>query len=174
MVSSYADILAPVGAVAINVACQIIVYRLFSKVGFVASLVIGFLAGLIAVALSVVSLHAGSDLELSIVLGGGFLTYAALSYCFFGFANLGESAIRIRLLRELAARPDGMTGDLIRSGYNDERVLALRLDRLLSGGQIRLRDGRYRVSGTLIRLLTAMIVTWKLVALGKRSEFDRQ
>ena len=77
------------------------------------------------------------------------LTYLSLAYFYvFGFYNLGESARRIRLLIELRSAGDrGMTLDEILAVYNARMIVEARLQRLLSGGQVVEREGRYFFSG---------------------------
>lgn len=102
------------------------------------------------------------------------VSYLCLVYCyFFGFFNLGESARRVRLLIELyLAGERGMTLEEILSAYNARMIVAARLDRLLSSGQIIEKDGRYFVGKPIMLYLAKALVLMKVLFLGGKSEFD--
>lgn len=65
-----------------------------------------------------------------------------------GWFNLGETARRIRLLRELALAPQRtMTADEVLRVYNADMIVTARLGRLVSSGQLRLDGERYKLNG---------------------------
>ena len=101
------------------------------------------------------------------------LTYLSLAYFYgFGFYNLGESARRIRLLIELRGSGDrGMTLDEILAVYNARMIVEARLQRLLSGGQVVEREGRYFVGRPLMLYGAKALVLLKLLFLRAKSEF---
>lgn len=101
-------------------------------------------------------------------------TYFTLVYCYLaGMFNPGESARRIRLLIELrTAGARGMTLDEIVSVYNAHAIIRARLDRLLAGGQIVEHDGRYFVGRRLMLTLAKVMVVFKVVLLGAKTEFE--
>jgi len=98
--------------------------------------------------------------------------YASLSYCYFSFITMGETARRVRLLCELYDAPDGLTREGILKRYNAEEVINIRLDRLLNNGQIILRDGRFYIGSPVVLFISKIIVFLKLIILGRRSEFE--
>jgi hypothetical protein len=109
------------------------------------------------------------------VLWGGvtnFLIYAALGYCYFHFINLGETARRIRILRELYEAPDGLPLEGILERYNAKHIVEMRLRRLIHNGQIVERDGRYYIGSPVMLLIARSITLLKVVILKKKSEFD--
>ena len=69
-------------------------------------------------------------------------TYAALSYCYFGVANLGHTSIRIRLYDEIASR-NGMSVQEIEEIYSEKTFAEMRLQRRLENGDIIERNSRY-------------------------------
>ena len=101
------------------------------------------------------------------------LTYLLLAYCYvIGFFNLGESARRIRLLIELhGAGNRGMTLDEILAAYNARMIVEARLGRLLTGGQIVERGGRFVSKRSPLLYIAKMLVLLKILFLGARSEF---
>ena len=100
------------------------------------------------------------------------LAYLFLAYCYIiGFFNLGESARRIRLLIELhGAGKRGMTLDEILAAYNARMIVEARLGRLLTGGQILERGGRYVSKRSPMLYIAKMLVLLKILFLGVRSE----
>lgn len=105
--------------------------------------------------------------------GVWLLTYLFLAYCYvIGFFNLGESARRIRLLIELhGAGARGMTLDEILAAYNARMIVEARLGRLLTGGQISERGGRYHSKRSAMLYVAKLLVLLKILLLGARSEF---
>jgi hypothetical protein len=101
------------------------------------------------------------------------LTYLSLVYWYvFGFFNLGESARRIRLLVELrAAGKQGLTLAEVLTAYNARMIVDARVDRLLAGGQMVERDGRYFIGKPVMLYGAKALVLLKLVFLGAPSEF---
>nr|MBI3612136.1 hypothetical protein [Nitrospirota bacterium] len=101
------------------------------------------------------------------------LTYLSFAYFYvFGFYNLGESARRIRLLIELyGAGERGMTLDELLTAYNARMIVEVRLERLLTGGQIVRRKDRYFVAHPHMLYGAKALVLLKRLYLGANSEF---
>lgn len=67
--------------------------------------------------------------------------------------GMGEAAIRIRLLRELLARPSHMaTLNEIMANYNAEKVLEYRLARLVGSGHLTFDGKFYSIKNTILIL----------------------
>lgn len=58
-----------------------------------------------------------------------------------------ETSVRMRLVREMAASPDGISMAELLRRYNTQTIVALRLRRLMGSGDIVEKDGFYRVAG---------------------------
>lgn len=98
-------------------------------------------------------------------------SYAALGYCYFHFINLGETARRIRLVRELAeAGPSGLTKEELLSRYNSGELVEARLGRLLSNSQVVEKYGRYYLGGPALLLMARALLLLKKLILGRTSE----
>ena len=99
-------------------------------------------------------------------------TYVLLAYCYvIGFFNLGESARRIRLLIDLhQAGRRGLTLEEILSTYNARMIVELRLQRMVTGGQIRQQDGVYYTRSRLMLTCARLLVWLKIAFLGSRGE----
>ena len=88
-----------------------------------------------------------------------FASYACFSYVYFHLFNMSETARRIRIL--VQGRESGTLPDREMSAqYTPEAMIALRLNRLVSLRELRIRDGRYLLEkrGLLGLLLPARMV----------------
>lgn len=101
------------------------------------------------------------------------LAYLALAYCYvFGFYNLGESARRIRLLVELSgAGNKGLTLEELLAVYNARMIVEARLGRLLTGGQVVERGGRYFSKRSPMLYIAKTLSFMKVLFLGAPTEF---
>ncbi len=152
--------LSPAAGLAVNCAAQVLACRL--GCGLLRSIYLGFAAGGAACAL--ISGH-GADLLAALV------TYAALGYCYFHFLNLGETARRVRLVRELAeAGPAGLTRRELLARYNAVMMVRARLDRLIKNSQVSERDGRYYAGKPGILYAAKALSAMKALLLGRGRE----
>jgi hypothetical protein len=99
-------------------------------------------------------------------------SYSALGYCYFHFVNLGETARRIRLLRELSESKNGLSVNEILERYNAKEIIENRLNRLLKSGQVVYKNNRYYIGKPVMLFMSKMILFAKRFILGKSSEFD--
>jgi len=84
------------------------------------------------------------------------LASVAFAFNYFCFVNLAITSLRIRLLGELARAGGCLPERALLARYDTADVIALRIERLVQGGHIVHRDGRY-FSGRLHFLLVARI-----------------
>ena len=106
--------------------------------------------------------------QLSMVM----VTYFALGYCYFHFINLGETARRIRILRELQESKNGLTLEGILKRYNALAIINVRLQRMISNKQIVLQAGRYYIGSPLMLYMAKTLIFFKWVLLRRRSELQ--
>ena len=130
------------------------------------------LASVVILEISIFSFVPVSGKEILFRATANLLIYAALGYCDVHFINLGETARRIRILRELYETPEGLSQEEILKHYNAKHVVDMRLRRLLGNGQIIERQGRYYIGSPVMLFIAKSITALKFVILGKRSEFD--
>jgi len=170
-----ANVLVPILGLAANVLSQLICVRIFPKLGILRSVFIGFATGGTGVFLSEVYLftqfktQAADALSL---LAANMIIYFSLGYCYFHFINLGITARRIRILRELHASGEGLSLNELLEKYNAGDMIDRRVERLLNSGQIICRDGKYHTGKPAMLLMSLIIVAMKRFILGKKSEFD--
>jgi hypothetical protein len=88
-----------------------------------------------------------------------FLTYNALAYSFFHVFNMSDTARRIKILSEIRAAGSLRTSSL-RSSYSSEEMLANRIERLLSSGQIRRSGSGYVLGSRLLYYAAKAVDLW--------------
>lgn len=169
---NYFHILIPLIAISGNISAQMFLYKYLPGKKLLKSEYSGFLCGVIVLAVCQALVYGEPAVERLSLICVNLIIYFCLSYCYFHFINLGETARRIRLLRELYDSGQGLNKEEILSRYNAEEVIDLRMRRLLNNRQIILRAGRYYVGSPVMLLISRAIVLMKLVVLGKKSEFE--
>jgi hypothetical protein len=115
------------------------------------------------------SLLIGNNLVDMVAVGSmNVVCYLALAFGYFNFINLNIASLRIRMLQELAESGGSMAADDLTALYDVDSVIALRIDRLVAGGHLIERDGRY-YSGKRKFLIVGRIFDFlRLVILGGR------
>jgi hypothetical protein len=167
--------ITPVIALLLNVTIQVVGFHFIGRLSLLRSIVIGFITGIIFTLIFSFYLFPSVRLWTSgqlWILFTNLLIFIALGYGYFHFVNLGETARRIRLLREIYGEAGGITKEELVRRYNGKTMLELRLNRLLSKGQIVIRDNRYFIHSRLMLFISRIIVNLKWIIIGKKSEFD--
>jgi len=154
------DFLAPIAGLLGNCLLHIFFFRSFLRGRMFLSLVSGFLAGVSCIIFFSIAANVGFQVTVE-----NLLTYILLSYCYFHFVNLGETARRVRLLRELKVSGCGLTLEEIRSRYNADEILSRRLDRLIKNGQVVLKEERYFIAKPIMLSIAKTIVFLKRLLL---------
>lgn len=165
----------PIIGLLINVLIQVGGVRYRSNFTLLKSIIAGFFAGFVSIMMLECFLFSSAPVSGKEVLSGAIahlIIYSALGYCYFHFINLGETARRIRILREIYEAQDSLSLPEILQRYNAKHVVDLRMRRLLGNGQIVERQGRYYIGSPVMLWIAKSITLLKLLVLGKRSEFD--
>lgn len=166
----------PVACLVINILSQVLCVRCFSKIGLLKSVFIGFVLGFLGLVLSMAFFYPEISLSIEERLADfavQAITYAAFGYCYFHFLNLGETARRIRILRELSESNGGLTREQLLERYNAGEIIERRLTRLLGNGQILRKSDAYYIGSPVVLLMAKALVFLKFILLGKKSEFDK-
>lgn len=71
------------------------------------------------------------------------LTYTALGWCYFHFVNLGIASLRIRVLEEISEAGGVLHASELKHRYDDNQMARTRLQRLVAGGHLVCREGRF-------------------------------
>lgn len=171
----YGSLLSPVMALGVNVIAQVMLARARKGAQFLRSIIEGCLSGAVALLVLEIILLAWRGVSADTVVFSLLVnapTYAALSFCYFALANLGQTAIRVRIYAELLASPGGMSTQEIERRYDPETFVAVRLRRLIEGGDLIEKNGGYFLARKRLVFAANLMVAAKLILLGKRSEFD--
>ena len=139
-------LVVPFLGLAINAAVQTAGVRIVPDLALLKWMQVGFLAGLAAVGTWEAMLLSWTVPEtggtsIAIAVSDAVL-YAVLSYCYFHFVNLGGTARRVRIMREIHLSDGGLTLTQTLARYNAQEIVEKRLDRLLNNGQVDEIDGR--------------------------------
>lgn len=172
MVYNYLRIFLPIIGLASNVLVQICIARYIPKTGLMKSIFLGFFAGFLTFVLlecHICSAQAFANKEAISVFIVHSIAYIFLSYGYFHFINLGETARRIRILRELNNSNNGLTLEEILRRYNARTIVDVRITRLVNNRQIVVKNGRYHIGKPIMLLAAKFLMVLKFVLLGKKA-----
>lgn len=165
----------PIVGLTVNVILQVVSFRFYSKLSMLKSIILGFVAGFLVVLISDFILFSRDNMTIWHIIGiflANLLTYVALGYCYFHFINLGETARRVRILREIYDSKDGLSIEEVLARYNAKDIIQLRMNRLLVNAQVILDRGKYTIGNPMMLYITRIILLLKLIVIGEKSEFD--
>lgn len=172
--SDYLLALSPLIGLALNSLSLVMIYRSRPALGLLRSEYLCFAIGALAVvAVNLFLMYIDPERQLQNIIGHGLLTffsYSALGYCHFHFVNLGETARRIRLQREIYRAGGSLSHNELLLRYNAREIVDKRISRLIHSGQIIANDGRYFIGNRTVVMIAQFIVGLKVLLLGKNSE----
>jgi hypothetical protein len=172
MTDGWSALLICTVATAVNVVAQIVMHR--ATQGYVRSFLVGFATGLVVLLAGEtlrLSSRPSSSLEAVVVIAADGLLYACGVFLYFGVVNVGESSIRVRLLRELSKSAGPTSEKELLLSYNDGSILRIRLGRMVRNGQVSLEGARYRLQSRPLAHIAAVVFGLKILVLGRSSEF---
>lgn len=158
--------LIPLAVALVNVAVQIAASRARPTFGIYITQLIGIACALPVFGLLTWALWDAPD------AGGRALANAGIYFCFcyvyFHFNNMGETARRVRLLREMsvAARPLSLPEILERYGAGE--VLGRRLVRLLDAGQVVQSGDRLFIANRSVSAMASAVNLAHRIVFGSR------
>lgn len=161
----YLEVLNPAIGLSISVLAQILSYKYIAKRGLLKSFLFGFFAGF----LSIISLGLNTSIGILIT---NTISYAALGYCYFHFINLGETARRIRILREICDSREGLPMEEILKKYNAKEIVEKRINRLLNNNQIICKDEKYYTGSRTMLWMAKIIMAMKIILLQRNNEVN--
>lgn len=169
------NLLIPIFSVLVNLIVQVLAFRHWKGSNYFLSIVLGFVAGLVAfVIMEVLFLRQtfSTDQLLTAFLVNAPI-YVCLAYCFYSFVQLGQTSIRIRLYAEIASTPGGLGVKEVASEYSDDSLVAVRIHRLVESGDLIEMNGAFFVGRGRLPLIGNILFSAKRFLLGKTSEFDQ-
>ena len=168
-------IFSPIFGLFLSAVIQILGCRYLKTLGVLKSVFLGFVCGILCLFVIEAAFLWSANRNRMDVLGEvlvNTITYGALGYCYFHFINLGETARRIRIIRELYDSKTALSMDEILNRYSSKTVIEKRINRLLHNGQIVYRHSRYFIGNLTMIRISKIILFMKYGLLGKKSEFD--
>lgn len=171
MTVDYWLLAAPLAGSAANVISQIMLARMLSGERLVLVIVAAFCAGLLATGAMIGFALSMADLPTSDALGlaaSALIVYCAAGFVLFALVNLGETSLRIRMMRTLLDNPGGITRDDLIASYDDRALITVRLQRLQDNTQARVVDEIYYSRPSLFFFGAAVIRLLQRIVYGKR------
>lgn len=166
------QIIIPIACILINVSAQIASFRYMRRFGLLKSIYFGFAAGILVLfvyefmGLVHRTFLLADYVSLFIV---NLVIYFTLSYCYFHFINLGQTARRIRILRELHDSRSGLSMAEILERYNAGEIVKKRICRMLNNNQIIFKNGRYLIRYSALLFMAKAVSLMKLILTGRQS-----
>jgi hypothetical protein len=164
----------PIGVALTALGIAVVVDVLVSRMGaarpaaYGASLLSGVVVAVVD--LCVAALHGREETAGAVV---ALLLYASWWFVYLNFAQAFDSSLRIRLLLLIRENGGRLSRAELARQFSDERMIQVRLERLLQGGYLLERDGRLFVVSARLRLLARFFRFLKFAMLGRRSEFEQ-
>jgi hypothetical protein len=91
-----------------------------------------------------------------------FVVFAALSVFYIDLINIAETSLHMHMLLELAWSGGTSVAEMVER-YSAERMIATRLERLTSLGQVRVEQGRYRIADRSTLRVARLVDAWRMV-----------
>jgi hypothetical protein len=167
-------LLVPYFALAVNALAFLCHSRIAVNARFLSRISIGFTFGsVVLVGFQVLSLTKPSLFtdRNAWVVAREWITYAPLAFCFYCFAQLGESSVRVRIFSELINNPKGLKKEDITRIYNEKAMIQFRIDRLTHSGDLKCDQGVFTIGRMRLVLVSTIIFGLKRLFLQKDSEF---
>lgn len=175
MLYEHLHVFNPVIGLVINVSLQILIIRLILPDEVVKSFLISFAIGLImllTVEAYTYFAMVKSAADYISILAVNIVAYFALGYCYSSFLGFGESSIRTRILKELHNSESGLSEKELTERYNTKNMFENRIKRLIDNKQLILQNGKFHIKSNFLASVAKAIVLFKLLIIGKKSEFD--
>jgi hypothetical protein len=171
MTANYWLLAAPLAGSAVNVMAQLILARVLSGERLLLVVVIAFCIGLAATC--VITGFALTPIDSSVpdalaLIASVLTIYSAAGFALFAIVNLGETSLRIRMMRVLLDSPHGVRRGELVANYDDRALISVRLQRLREKMQVRFLDGIYYSRPSFLFLTAAGVQMLKRVLYGRR------
>lgn len=97
------------------------------------------------------------------------VAFLALAFGYFNFVNLTIASLRIRMLEEIRSAAGPLGRAALLSRYDTDRVVGLRIERLVNGGHLVERDGRLVTGRHRFLLVSRCFEMLRRVILGRHA-----
>ncbi len=168
-------LIRPVAGMGINAVGLMISLRVFQRLGYIGSVVLGFVLGLLSIVAMEASQFASAQafsLDLWARILGDFALYGCLAYLFFTAINIGESSIRVRILREVLKGGSSISEKSLLQAYDEQTIVQSRLDRMLKKGLLVRQGDRYILRSRGLLAMASIFRGLKIFLTRRTSEFE--
>jgi hypothetical protein len=90
------------------------------------------------------------------------VVFAALSVFYIDLINIAETSLHMHMLLELAWSGGTSVTEMVER-YSTDRMIAARLERLTSLGQVRVEQGRYVIADRSTLRVARLVDAWRMV-----------
>lgn len=164
MITGFQEILIPFFGFLVNILIQILSFR-YVKLALLKSVFLGFSAGFFIIIIS------GLKSSLFILIAN-LIIYSAFASFYFNFISLGETARRVRILKELYDCRRGLSLEEILQRYSAEEIIERRIARLISNNQIIYKDAKFYISFPVMTYIVKLISLIRMIVFGRRGAAD--
>jgi hypothetical protein len=171
MTADYWLLAAPVAGTVVNVAAQFVLARIVATERLLALIAMAFGIGLVAtaaMAAAAIRLGGIAALDAVALIASVLFVYGAAGLVLFAIINLGETSLRIRMMRVLLDAPDGVRRTDLLSTYDDRALIAVRLQRLQDNAQARVQDDVFYARPSFLFAAAATVRLLKRIVYGRR------
>lgn len=159
----------PAVPAAATLAAHLLLCRYFPSLRIYKALAIAALMGLAVLCVLIFAQDPIGIEQRARVLAAAVI-FLCFCYVFFHFNNMGETARRIRLLRELATAARPLSFQELVARYGPAEIAERRLSRLVGAGQVRLVDGRYVLADQAVHVMARLVNIAHWLVFGRRRE----
>ena len=170
MTADYWLLAAPVAGTTVNFSAQLILARILSGQRLLLLIVIAFWLGLVAAGAIVVFAVQLADVATAdafALVASVFIVYSVAGLVLFAIVNLGETSLRIRMMRMLLDTPGGVKRDDLIAAYDDQALISVRLQRIQEKAQARVCDGIYYPRPSFLFVAAAGVRMLKRIVYGR-------
>jgi hypothetical protein len=170
MTADYWLLAAPVAGAVLNVAAQLVLARVLACRRLVVLIIVAFcigLAGTGAMAAHALRLADAAALDALALATSVLFVYSAAGMVLFAIVNLGETSLRIRMMRMLLEAPEGISREELIASYDDRALVAVRLQRLVDNAQVHISDDVYCRRPSILFAVAAGIRLAKRLVYGR-------
>lgn len=147
------------------------VAALRAGLGALKAYAISLLAGVAVVNLAPLYYRGDGPFDWGIAIAS-LLLFGSWWFIFLNLVQATESSIRVRILSEVLAAGNSLNRATLSALYNDDLLVRIRLDRLMSIGAVTQKDGCLFVKSAQVYWLARFFRLLKIILIGRPSEFE--
>lgn len=96
------------------------------------------------------------------------IIYFCVAYCFINLLNVGEASLRVKILYNISISKEGISISDILKNYSANEIIKLRMERLISNGQVVKKKEFFFLGKNRQLLLAKFFLFWRKLIFGKK------